>query len=243
MLPVARHPNAPTNPTWEEGPSTYFPYDDLKEETVTSQDGKTITKITHVIPRPSDQSLEGLKLFGIGADAAAIVRNSPWSLIRLPIASLDADGTGFTLKGHIRNATTGTLLAEPGHGFILMNALPLMDQPGEWYFDPIDHYLYFYYWNPLDIVRPFEEKVPQVGASWFALDEDPTWSPTNKDPYMNAGIELVGKHNAAGEPTGAISEIRIDGIRVFTSAGAGIRLKDVPTVAVNNVHVSSTTDQ
>lgn len=209
MLPVARHPNTPTVQT---GRSAYFPYQAISPSEPPAAGEPPIT--SHIItPRPSDQALYGLKTYGIGTDAAVVIRNSPWSLIRLPI-TLDADGESFTTKGSINNATTGPHIAEPGHGFILMNALPLMDEPGEWYFDPIDHYLYFYYWNPLDIVRPFPEKEPQLDATWFALDEDPAWSPTNKDPYMNAGIDFVGK------PEGAITGLSIDGIRVFTSAGA-----------------------
>lgn len=111
-----------------------------------------------------------------------------------------------------------------------------MDQPGEWYFDPSDpnQYLYFYY-------RPFpDETEPKEETSWFALDEDPY---LNASSYMNAGIEFVGKVDNEGKSVGKISAIRIEGLRVFTSAGAGIRLKSVPTVAINNVYVSSTTDQ
>ncbi len=238
MLPVARHPNTSTVQT---GGSAYFPYQAISPSEPPATGEPLITSHS-ITPRPADQALYGLKTYGIGTDAAVVIRNSPWSLIRLPI-SLDTGGQSFTTTGSIANAMTGIHIAEPGHGFILINSLPLMDEPGEWYFDPDSHYLYFYYWNPLDIARSFPEKEPQLGATWFTIDEDPVWSPTNKDPYMNAGIEFVGKHNSDGTPSGAISKININGIRVFTSAGAGIRLKDVLGADIQNVHVSSTTDQ
>lgn len=113
MLPVARHPNTPTNPTLETSPSAYFPYNAI--EVLPAPGHRTddpVGKIytTHITARPTDNALESLKTYGYGPDAAVVVRNSAWSLARKPLAlgSIDVAGDpqGFTLKG----STTGPVV-------------------------------------------------------------------------------------------------------------------------------------
>ena len=108
---------------------------------------------TCVTGDPAQKGVAHLRSHGLGKDTFAVIRTSNWTLQRSKITWVTSDPkkNSFAVADSLRTAANGNKMPTAGHGFILFNALTLLDHKGEWYWDRKDKYLYF--WAP-DNLQP-----------------------------------------------------------------------------------------
>ncbi len=173
--------------------------------------------------------------YGHQGEASAIVRNSMWSLKKSPVTWTSSSNGSFAIahvsggvidpKEDLAQDYTGySVLATPGYGYAVVNTLPLMDTPGEWYWDNQTKYLYLHYDPGTSI---FPESVPSKSKTRIFVRG-------LNDPHYDAVISVLG----TDKYTTKIDNLTIDGVKVWGSAGAGIVVSKVGNVNFNNVGVS-----
>lgn len=152
-----------------------------------------------------------------------VVRNSPWSYLRSPLAWVGRGGFDFATRDSVVTRTNRKLddaasdFLEPGWGFSFVNDRAFIDRAGEWSFDPAARYLY-------------------LGADAPpALEDTQVALASGDDRFENAALGFDG--GAAGSRPGA--SITIDGVAVRMAAGPGIFVFGADGVTVRGVRVEA----
>ncbi|MBW2528048.1 MAG: right-handed parallel beta-helix repeat-containing protein [Deltaproteobacteria bacterium] len=237
-MPVARHPSLPFA-GYGGGNPDYFTYQEIFEY---SPDGCQAGYC--LVGQAGDEAARPIMEYGFDTNTYAVVRNSGWSLARssfvcthptnpssFALGRLVPSGDGLVVSpsDSLRKPETGGQLGGAGCGFALVNAIGLIDSPGEWYFNPADGYVYLLYFDDGDAANPFADEEPQAAGTTvsFVEPEENAWD------HANATISFAGSSDASAK----IRRVEIHNLRLMESTGSSIRVHDVDDVTIENVSI------
>ncbi len=174
------------------------PLFDRQRNVAMTVDSELVAGLSH--PEDLELVYVGVAIGGHGvlrADGSEIERPS-WKSQRLPVTGATDLGDGSTRldigNGALYHASErGYQLMKllPGDPFYIENAIELLDEPGEWFFDPRQRLLY---WWPPDPAALEDAWVPVLDVL-LAVDGTPT------DPVRNVLFEgLAFRHSAYTVP-------------------------------------------
>ena len=172
-MSLARHPNELSSGSAD---SQYFAAAAFWEYSPTGCQATTC-----VTGDASENGIGPLRTYGLGPDTFAVIRTSNWTLQRSKVTWVTSDPakSGFAVADSLRTAANGNKLPTAGYGFVLLNALPLLDHSSEWVWDRNDQYVYF--WAP-------DNLAPQNASALINLTSDGSLISAN---FGGAALDLI----------------------------------------------------